>query len=256
MSSKKEMLARFGIGAKGIVYLLIGALTAFAAFGQGGSKSGKSDILQFIAEQSFGKILLVALGLGLIGYTFYRFYQAFANPKDLDDDAKGYFKRITYTISGIVYGLLAFSALKMVFGGSTSNSSTASKLLNSEYGNIIALVLALILLGKAIYEFYAAYSGKFKEDIEHAQINNDSKNLLVKAGKIGFTARGIVIAIMAFLFFKAGFSNNESNVNRTDAFNFLQDQFGSTILALVAIGVALYGIFMLIKSKYPDTSIN
>ncbi|WP_179344004.1 DUF1206 domain-containing protein [Winogradskyella ursingii] len=255
MSSKKETLARFGMGAKGIVYLLIGVLTALAAFGQGGSKSGKNDILQFVAEQSYGKILLIALGLGLIGYTFYRLYQGFGNPKNHDDDAKGYFKRSAYVFSGLIYGLLAFSALRMALGGTSGNGSPASALLNSDYGNIIAFVIAIILLGKAIYEFYVAYSGKFKEDIEHSGIDSDAQNLLTKAGKMGFTARGIVAGILAFLFFKAGFGSSSGDINRTDAFSFLQNEFGSIIMGLVALGIALYGVFMLIKSKYPDTNI-
>lgn len=255
MSSKKEMLARFGMGAKGIVYLLIGVLTALAAFGQGGSKSGKNDILQFVSEQSYGKILLVALGLGLIGYTFYRMYQCFGNPKNHDDDAKGYFKRSAYVVSGLIYGLLAYSALRMAFGGTSNNGGSASTFLNSDYGNIIAFAIAIVLLGKAIYEFYVAYSGKFKEDIEHAGIDSDAQSLLTKTGKMGFTARGIVAAILSFLFFKAGAGNSGGNINRTDAFSFLQNEFGSLVMGLVALGVALYGVFMLIKSKYPDTNI-
>lgn len=255
MSSKKEMIARFGMGAKGLVYLLIGALTALAAFGQGGNKSGKNDILQFVAEQSYGKILLIALGLGLLGYTFYRLYQAFGNPKRHDSNARGYFKRIAYVISGIVYGFLSYSALRMVLIGSSSNSGIASRMLKSDFGNIFAIIIALVLLGKAVYEFYVAYSGKYREDVEHADISSDAQSLLTKVGKMGFTSRGIVAGILAFLFFKAGFGSSRDNINRTDAFSFLQDEFGSVIMGLVAFGIALYGVFMLIKSKYPDTNI-
>ncbi|MDN3493500.1 DUF1206 domain-containing protein [Winogradskyella bathintestinalis] len=255
MSSKKETISRLGMGAKGIVYLLIGVLTALAAFGQGGSKSGKDGILKFLAEQSYGKVLLVALGLGLLCYMLYRLYQAFANPKNLDDDTKGYFKRIAYGVSGLIYGFLAYSAIKMAFGSSSGNSGSSSKFLNSEYGNIIAFGIALILLGKAIYEFYVAYSGKFKEDIEHSSIDSDAQSLVIKAGKMGFTARGIVAAIMSFLFVKAGMGSANGDINRADAFSFLQNEFGSIVLGIVAIGVALYGVFMLIKSKYPDTNV-
>lgn len=255
MSSKKETLARIGMAAKGVVYLLIGILTALAAFGEGGSKSGKDGILRFLAEQSYGKILLILLGIGLLGYTFYRFYQASANLKNYDDDFKGYFKRGAYFVSGLLYGFLAFSALKMAIGGSSSDSSTVSKILNSDNGDIYAFVIAIALLGKAIYEFYVAYSGKYKEEIEHTDIDSDAKSLLTKSGKMGFTARGIVLALMAYLFFKAGTGNTSGDINRTDAFSLIQQEFGSVVLGLVALGLALYGVFMLIKSKYPDTDV-
>lgn len=131
-----------------------------------------------------------------------------------------------------------------------------SKVLNSDYGNIIAIVIVIALLGKSIYEFYMAYSGKFKEQVKHTDIDSKAKGVLTKAGMIGFTARGIVAGILAFLFFKAGFQNSESKINRSDAFDLLQNEFGSIIMGLVALGIAAYGVFMLIKSKYPDVNVD
>ncbi|WP_431136461.1 DUF1206 domain-containing protein [Psychroserpens mesophilus] len=255
MGSKKKTLSRIGIASKGIVYVLIGVLTALAAFNQGGNKTSKKDALQFLAEQSYGRILLILIGIGLSGYLFYRFYQAVANLKNHDDDAKGYFMRASYFISGLVYGFLAFSAFKMSMGNSSNGSSYVTDILNSEYGNIIAILIAIALAGKSIYEFYKAYSGKYREEIEHTDIDASAQNMLIKSGKMGFTARGIVVAIMSFLFFKAGFQSNGEKVNRANAFNFLQDEFGSIVLGLVALGIALYGVFMLIKSKYPDVNL-
>ena len=255
MDSKKKTLSRIGMASKGIVYILIGVLTALAAFGQGGNKTSKKDALQFLADQSYGKILLIIIGLGLLSYVFYRFYQALTNSKNQDEDAKGYLMRGSYFISGLVYGLLAFSAFKMSMGNSNNNSSFVADILNSEYGNIIAILIAIALAGKSIYEFYKAYSGKYRDEIEHTDIDANAQSLLINSGKMGFTARGIVVAIMSFLFFKAGFQSNSEKVDRANAFNFLQDEFGSIVLGLVALGIALYGIFMLIKSKYPDVNL-
>jgi len=258
MSSKKETVTRLGIAAKGIIYLLIGVLTALAAFGQGGSKTGGKDALQFLSEQAYGKILLIAVGLGLLGYLFYRFYMAFANLKNHNDDIKGYVMRASYLVSGLIYGFLGFTALKLAIGNSSKNSDSSfvAKILNSEYGSYIAIIVALILIGKAIYEFYMAYSEKFKKEVQHANIDYKAQKVLLNSGKIGFTARGIVAGILAYLFFKAGMQNSTDTIDRTDAFNFLQAEFGSLVLGLVAIGVACYGVFMLIKSKYPSINLN
>lgn len=255
MDSKRKTVSRIGMIAKGIVYLLIGILTVLPIFGMGGQTSSSKGALRFLAEQSYGQILLVILGLGLFGYLFFRCYQAFANLKNHDDDAKGYLIRASYVVSGLIYGFLGYTALKMVFGSSSGQGNTVSKILNSDYGDIIAIAIGLVLLGKAIYEFYMAYSGKFKEQVEHAQISSKERTLLTNAGKVGFTARGIVAGILAYLFFKAGFQNTSGDINKADAFNLLQNEFGSIIMAIVAAGIAFYGVFMLIKSKYPGVDL-
>ncbi|MDP5045201.1 MAG: DUF1206 domain-containing protein, partial [Leeuwenhoekiella sp.] len=98
MNSKKEKLARFGMVAKGMVYAIIGMLTAMAAFNLGGSKSGQQNALQFLREQPFGKVLLIVLALGLFGYTFYRWYEALKGSGDSWIEWKGFVKRSGYII--------------------------------------------------------------------------------------------------------------------------------------------------------------
>ena len=94
MSSKKENFARFGMVAKGAVYAIIGTLSAMTAFGLGGEKTGSKGALQYLAEQSFGQVMLGIMGIGLFGYMFWRMYQVFANPGKFDDNIKGIGKEL------------------------------------------------------------------------------------------------------------------------------------------------------------------
>ncbi len=254
MGSKREKFASFGIATKGIVYFIIGALTALGAFGFGGEKAGSEDVLSFIADQSFGKVLLILLAIGLLGYVFWRWYQALGNPNDLDNDAKGIIKRVSYFISGALYGLLAYSALKVILNGSNQGGG-GLKIFNSDYAATIAIIIGVIVIGKGIYEFYQAYSGKFKEDVENAQLDQKASSFLMKAGKFGFTARGVIAAILGILFVKAGVSGNAERLGKTDAFSFIQEEFGATVMGVVALGLVGYGVFMIIKAKYSSLSV-
>ena len=56
-----ETFARFGYAAKGFVYGAIGILALLAAFRLGGNTTGSSGALQAIAQQPFGRILLVLI---------------------------------------------------------------------------------------------------------------------------------------------------------------------------------------------------
>lgn len=74
---------------------------------------------------------------------------------------------------------------------------------------------------------------------------------MVASGVAGYTARGIVIGSIAFLTFKTAFNNNSDDGGGTkEAFDFLQHEFGTIILAVIAFGLVLYGIFMLIKARH------
>ena len=71
-----EKFARFGYAAKGVVYVVVGALAAIAAFGQGGQTTGSRGALETISHQPFGQALLGIVALGLIGYGVYEFVKA------------------------------------------------------------------------------------------------------------------------------------------------------------------------------------
>ena len=251
MSSKKKNLARFGMAAKGTVYSLIGVLTALAAFGKGGQTTGSKGALQYVASLSYGKIMLVILGIGLLGYVFWRMYQSFANPKNLSDDFKGYAKRVAYFISGMVYGFLAIYAFKIAIG--KAGGSDSSGFMSGS--DTIAIIVGFGIAIKAIYDFYRAHSGKFREEVEEMEMSRDEQKVLINAGMFGHTARGLVLGLMAFLTLKSGFGSGSINT-QTDAFSYIQNEYGSIVLGVIAIGLVAYGVYMFIQAKYPSISVS
>ena len=255
-----EKLARFGMGAKGVTYIILGVLTAMTAFNEGGQKAGQGDALEFLYSQPFGKVLLAILAIGLIGYVIWRFVQAFRDPEDKGDDKTGIGKRIGCAISGILYGLLAYKAIQLLLssgssGGSSgggSNQQMVGTLLEQPFGQFLVGAVALAVLGKGIYQIYRAYSGKFKEKIKSTGLDRRIQDLVMKAGRVGYTARGVVIGVIAYTLMRAAITANASQAEGTKgAFSFIQSSsYGSILLGIVAIGLACYGVFQIIKARY------
>ncbi len=253
-----EKLARFGMAAKGVVFIILGVLTAMAAFNEGGQKAGQSDALKFIYSQPFGQVLLALLAVGLIGYVVWRFVQAFRDPENEGDDKKGIAKRIGYGVSGLLYGVLAFEAIRMLFqsgssgGGGGGNKQIVSILLEQPFGQILVGVVAIAFAVKAVSSIYKSVTGKFMEDINVGQLDQKVKKIIKNTGTAGLLARGIVVGIVAFFFLKAAIQANASQAGGTEqAFGFIQDSsYGSWLLGLVAIGLACYGVFMVVKARY------
>ncbi|HKJ78274.1 MAG TPA: DUF1206 domain-containing protein, partial [Prolixibacteraceae bacterium] len=66
-----------------------------------------------------------------------------------------------------------------------------------------------------------------------------------------------VVGVIAFLTYKAAFfSSSEQAGGTKDAFSFLQNEFGTVILAIVSIGLMMYGIFLFVKAKYRDMTMS
>ncbi len=257
MVNKQEWFkkyARFGMAAKGLVYVLIGILTAVAAFNLGaGNVTGKKGAFGFILNQPYGKVLLGLTGLILLGYVFWRGIQAIKDPED-----EGVWRRIGYAFSGLFYTLVAGSAFTMAFsgsggdGGSGKQEQFIGQLLDKSWGKWAVIIIAMIFFGKAIWQFYRAYSGKFDDKLKGEQLDSRVKNIIKIFGKTGYTSRGIVIAVIGFLFLRAALRSDPSQAGGTEeAFNLIQQATtGSIILGIIALGLAAYGVFMFIKANY------
>lgn len=254
-----ENFARFGMAAKGVVYCLVGVLAFMAAFeinGNTASGAGKQGVFQFVLEQPFGKILLGIVALGLACYAIWRFIQAFMDSEQKGADAKGIGKRIGYAASGLIYGSLAFYAAQLVLGngsngGSDSRQTLAGKLLEQPFGQWLAGIVALGIMALGLYQIYKAITGKYLKNVRTASIRTDIKDMLIKAGKVGYIARGIVWGIIGFLFLKAALHSDAQKAGgSSSAFQFLEQSYGSVLLGAVALGLLCYGIFMFVRARY------
>ncbi len=258
--NKKEIFARIGIATKGLFYCLIGLLTTMAAIGMSNSEdTGTKGSLEFLSDNLLGKIILIAAAAGLACYVFWKWMQAFSDSDDKGDDAKGLAKRTGYFLSGLFYALIAFTAVQLVIGASSGggDKSYVAMLLSKPFGKFLVAGLALIYFGRAAYMIYIAYSGKFKEKIDHAGLDSKVQKTILITGKIGYTARGIVIGILAFLTTKAAIYSSSGQTGGTDkAFEFLKGEFGIIVLLVIAVGLFSYGGFLLLKSLYRNLNMD
>ncbi|WP_262887490.1 DUF1206 domain-containing protein [Pontibacter fetidus] len=253
-------MARFGLTAKGIVYCLVGILAFMAAFELGGKSeqsSDKSGVFQFILEQNFGRVLLAIVAIGLLCYTVWRFLQAFKDTENKGDNPKGIGVRIRYAFSGFVYGALAFYAAKLVLGNGgggngDSRETVAKELLQQPFGQWLVGIVAVGTALAGLHQIYLALSDKYKKHVQSAGLKHEAEAMMIRAGKIGYIARGIVWLIIAYFFLRAALHANPNEAGGSgSAFAFLESSsYGSYMLGAVAIGLLFYGIFMFMRARY------
>ncbi|SDJ78604.1 protein of unknown function [Catalinimonas alkaloidigena] len=256
-----ENYARFGVAAKGVVYCLVGILAAMAATGNGGQTTGKSGVFKTILAQPFGQILLGLVAFGLLGYVTWRFIQAIKDPNNKGNDAKGIATRLGYAFSGVVYLALAISAISLLFGQSGGSGGSGgsgdsrellvSKLLEQPFGQWLVGLVAVGTVAKGIYQIYRALSGNYMKNVKSMNLEHKVREFIKHAGQVGYIARGVVLGIVGYFFFRAAVEANPNQAGGTsEAFSFLQNTSGPWLLAAVALGLTGYGIFMFVKAKY------
>lgn len=254
--------AKIGLTAKGIVYCLVGTLAFMAAFeinGNSTEEASREGVLKLILQQPFGKVLLAIVALGLICYTIWRLIQGVRDTENNGSSAKGIAMRIRYIFSGLLYGSLAFLSAKMLFGsgsgGSNSGSSQqtlASELLKQPFGQWLVGLVAIGIAAIGIYQIYYGLSEKYKKKVRGGGLKSDIEAKMVRSGKLGYVARGIVWLVIGYLFLQAALKANPQEAGgNTSAFKFLEEaSYGSIILGAVALGLICYGIFMFMRARF------
>ncbi|MDB5253273.1 MAG: hypothetical protein JWP27_2442 [Flaviaesturariibacter sp.] len=250
-----ERLARTGLTAKGIVYVVLGVLTFRAAFeigGQPDQEANRCCVFQSILDVPAVAWLLGALVLGILCYCAWRFVQAFrrkAGGKKIKP-----LKRVRYGLSGLGYGGVAMSGFRMlVQHGSKGdqNQKLAGQLLDHRNGQLMAGVAALVLAGIGVYQVYYALSEKYKKHVQDMSREMTARGLLLGAGKTGYVARGLVWLILAFLFAKAALHANAGEAGDTGkAFSLVESSYGSLLLGVLGLGLVAYGVFNFIRVRY------
>lgn len=247
-----ERLARLGLIAKGVVYILLGALAFMAAFGLGGAsvnEANQSNVFLELKQKSGGTFLLAALVAGLFCYCAWRFIQSFSgeNTKPV--------KRVRYFISGLAYTSLAYSALRLLLynekGGDQQQQLTAS-FLSKPLGEVMIIAVAIILAVIGIYQVYYGLSEKYRKHVQEMNQSGKTAQLLLASGKVGYVARGVVWLIISYLLFQAALQQDASQAGNTGkAFQFLEaSPLGSYLLGAIGLGLVTYGFFNFIRAKY------
>ena len=248
-------LGRFGYAAKGTVYVIVGALAAQAARGVGGATTDPRGALGWIIQAPYGRFLLVAVAIGLVGYAFWCVVQGILDAEGKGTDAKGILTRGAFVFTGVVAAGLALSAVRLVRGapgGGDATQDWTAWLLSQPFGQWLVGIVGVMVIGSGLYHLYKAYSGNFREDLKLGEMTRAEATWTMRIGRLGFAANGIAVGIIGgFLVFAAVQAQSQQARGLGGALEALARQpFGPWLLGLVAVGLIAYGVFMLIEARY------
>jgi hypothetical protein len=246
-------LARAGLVARGLVYLIIGVLAIELVLGEGGKAANQQDALRTIAAQPFGKTLLVLVAVGLAGYALWRLVRAAVGHGAEQRDSG--FDRVAALASGIAYGVLCVTAVEIVSGSGTGSGTpkeATGGVLGWWGGTVIVAIAGAGLIGVAAYQSYKGLGRKFVDDAKTSEMSQGLRRGYTALGVFGLVARAVIFALVGYGLIKAAIDYNPQKAIGLDgALRQLADSsYGPALLGVVAVGLAGFAIYSMADARY------
>jgi hypothetical protein len=246
-------LARFGYLAKGIVYMLVGALAVRAAVGHD-EATGSRGALQELAGAPLGTAALAAIAVGLFGYVIWRAYTAIADPERDGPMHRVYAGGVAIFHIGIALAAarLALSGRDANPGGDSGARDWTATALGQPMGRWIVVAVAAAIIGWGIAQLVRAWKAKLDDQLELGRLQPRTRAWVKLSSRFGIAARGVVFMLVGFFLARAALAYDASHARDPGgALRSLEQQpAGAWLLAVVAAGLFAYGIYELLRAKY------
>lgn len=252
-SKSLPALARAGLIAKGLVYVILGLIVLLSTMemSQQTSAPDKTGVFEMLKHTFAGQWLIPFLALGLLCYSTWRFVEAFRLVKEKEKIKKA----VRYFFSGAVYILVCYTAVQLMMNTFSKNGDNeqefARQALSRPFGQWLLGISAVTLAAIGVYQIFYGVSEKYRKHVQELNLHATSSRMLLLSGMIGYVSRGIVWITMAYLMLRAALSGSSKEAGDTSkAFHFIETSWGSPVLAIVAIGLIAYGLFNGVRAKY------
>jgi hypothetical protein len=257
-----EHLARVGLIAFGVVHLLVAWLALQLAWGGGGESADQSGAMRTLAESPLGTPLLWVIAVGLIALAVWQAAEVLRWRSGWSGSGKARTKALRKSGSALVkaavYITLAVLAIGFATGSGKSSSQqqqeTTAGVFGWPGGQFLVGAAGLVLIGVGGWHIRKGINKHFLKQIDTSDASPSAVRLVTRLGQVGFPAKGIALALVGGLLVYAAITFDPSKAQGLDGalHTILEAPFGQILLTLVAIGIAAFGAFCLVRARYPE----
>jgi hypothetical protein len=248
-----ELAARLGYASRGAVYLSVAVMAMLKAAGLTPHAEGAVRALAAWAQWPVGIVLLWITGVGLCGFAAWRALQSVADVEHLGLGAKAIFARVGKACSGLLYGALGLTVLRLLdtlrdLRKRDDDADTAAAIqhaLTLPFGRTLVIACGSVLLAVGVGNMARAF-------VDHFTLGSDPRwdRLIGVLARTGYFARGIAFLPAGGFIVLAGWQSKPhaalSIGHSLDTV--LALPFGTALLAVQGLGLGAFGVFGLAKA--------
>jgi len=246
-------LARAGLAARGVIYILTGWVAVLVALGHGSHEADQQGALQLLADKPYGSVSLWLLGAGFAAYALWRLSEAIYGAAG---DGRRTGPRLRSLARAVIYGGLAYLTFEVIAGTRGSQSGqqqdVTAKAMQHPGGRWLVGIAGLIIVVVGLVLAMEGLRRKFMKYMRTSQMNPRTRRIVRLLGVTGTVARGVVVALVGIGVIDAAVSHNPASSGGIDkALLGLRDQpFGPLMLILVALGLIIFGVYGLCEARW------
>ncbi|WP_031488020.1 DUF1206 domain-containing protein [Streptomyces bicolor] len=256
--SVTEGAARAGLAARGVIYLLVGALALQIAFGDTNAQADRGGALAEVSQKPFGAVLLWALGIGLAGMALWRLSEALFG--SVGQDGRSARKRLLATVRFAFYVFAASSVLSFVASGNRSGGGSSDQQSRDATARAMEIPAGRWLVGAAGIAIVVAggWVGvravlrKYHAELRPGRMSHRTLQLVDVTGVVGGAARGLVFAVAGVFAVRAAIDYEPDRAKGLDDTlrTFADTPLGPWLLVCVAAGLVMFGAFSFAMARW------
>jgi hypothetical protein len=250
-----ERLGRVGLVAKAVLYAVIGLLAIQVARGGREESPDRGGALRTIAEQPFGKGLLVLLAVGLAAYALWRLAQGILDRDSEGEGPKGLVKRAGALGKATWYGILCALTVSTLVGngsGGGNEQETTRGVFDRPFGRYVVYAAGLAFVGAAAFNGWRAVTCRFNKKLKTGEMSGAEETAATGVGILGHLARMVVFGLIGVFLLKAAWEYDSKEARGLDGalLELSQQPYGGFLLGAVGVGLFAYALYCLVQARY------
>jgi type IV secretory pathway VirB2 component (pilin) len=248
-----HFLARAGLTARGVIYILVGWVAVLVALGHTSSEPDQQGALHMLAGKSYGLVSLWLLAIGFAGYALWRLSEAAFG---VNGEPRGAGPRFKSLARAVIYAGLSYLTFTVIAGKDRSQSARQQDItataIQHPTGRILVGAVGLVIVVCGIILVAEGARKKFMRYLRTGQMSGRVRRVVKLLGTTGTIARGLVFALVGVLVIDAAVTHKAAESRGIDkALLTLRDApFGEFLMMLAALGLVIFGVYGLCEARW------
>ena len=250
-------LARAGIGARAVIYVLLALMTAdIATTHHSPSSPSGTGALAEVAKQPAGRPLIAFMAVGLLGYAAWRLAQALSGGKG----ASSLLQRAGWAAIGGLYLVLCWRAAELAINPARGSGGGASQHPQPLVATVLrwpggpgwvglaGAALAVGGIGLAVWGCLHDYS----KTLDSRRLRGVAYQVARATGMAGEAARGALVVLVAVYLLDAAVRDQPSRAKSLGGALYTFDRLpaGAALLLLAAAGLVCFAVYSAFEARY------